>query len=273
MPANYAHRIFGDTVLHTLSPSLFERLEPHIPLFNMGLHGPDLLFYYQPWHSPALQVLGHRLHGCTCRQVISTMLEVIPTLPEEDRDGGLAYTLGFVCHFLLDSACHPYVGRLVEAGKGPHCTIEAEFDWWLMEHDGHAPRDVDPVAHIADLTEADYAVIAPLYAALSHLVFPDAPLKERPGDIGAAHRMMLRLSRIFASKNIAWRALARTALFVTGSYDQRSALVVAPASSPLFDGCSTQLFSLMEGAVWEAPAILEALARGDLIGNLDRTFL
>ena len=36
-----------------------------------------------------------------------------------DKDAALAYALGFVCHFALDSTCHPYVepmsGRAVWA--------------------------------------------------------------------------------------------------------------------------------------------------------------
>ena len=28
---------------------------------------------------------------------------------EAGRDAALAYALGFVCHFALDSTCHPYV--------------------------------------------------------------------------------------------------------------------------------------------------------------------
>lgn len=272
MPAVYAHRAFGDAALHTLSPSLFERVEPHLPLFQMGLHGPDLLFYYRPLRKTPLRKLGDLLHGCTGRQVLGRMLEVIPTLPEEERDAGLAYTLGFACHYLLDSACHPYVEQLTKAGKAEHCTIEGELELWLLIKDVPEPLSADPVSHLAELSPADCAVIAPFFAALSRLVYPQAPLKERAEQIVSAHRTMMRLNRLFAARSGLLRGLARAGLFLAGGYEERRGLVWNKSPDPAFDGCCTHLFSLMEGALWETPSVLEALARGDLPKRLDRTF-
>lgn len=45
----------------------------------------------------------------------------------------LAYLLGFGCHYMLDSACHPYVNRMAEEGVIPHIVLEKEFDRVLME--------------------------------------------------------------------------------------------------------------------------------------------
>lgn len=272
MPAVYAHRVFGDAIINTLSHSLFERLEPHLPLFRMGLHGPDLLFYYKPLRKTPLRTMGDLLHERSGRQVLGCMLDTLPTLPLEQQDAGFAYILGFACHYLLDSACHPYVEQLTKAGKAPHCTIEGELDLWLIAAEEKKPSEVDPVSHLAELSADDCAVIAPFFAALSRTVYPQAPLKERSGQIVSAHRTMLRLNRIFASPSGAVRGLARAGLFLTGGYEERRGLVYNNVCDPAFDGCCTHLFSLMEGALWEAPAVLESLARGDLTERLDRTF-
>lgn len=272
MPAVYAHRIFGDAVIHTLSHSLFERLEPHLSLFRMGLHGPDLLFYYKPLRKTPLRTMGDTLHQYTGKQILKCMLDTLPSLPAEQQDAGFAYILGFVCHFLLDSACHPYVEQLAKAGKAPHCTIESEFDLWLIAADELEPTEVDPVAHLTDLSAEDCAVIAPFFAALSRLIYPEAPYKERAEQIVAAHRTMLRLNRVFFSRHKAIRGLARAGLFLTGDYEERKGLVCQTAPDPAFGGCSTHLFSLMEGAIWEAPSVLEPLSRGVLTERLDRTF-
>ncbi len=272
MPAIYAHRVFGEAVINTLSPTLADKLLDHLPLFQMGLHGPDLLFYYQPFFKTPMGALGNLLHGCTGQRVLQIMLEVTDRLLEEERDAGLAYTLGFACHYLLDSACHPYVEQLVKSGKAPHCTVEGEFDLWLIRGEGKIPTEIDPVSHLSELTPADCAVIAPYFAALSHLVYPDAPLKERPRQIVSAHRMLMRLSRIFSSRHAAVRGFAHTGLFLTGNYEERKGLVYKSFPDPAFEGCCTQLFSLMEGTVWEAPALLTAVARGDLSHRFDRDF-
>lgn len=272
MPAIYAHRVFGEKVLSALSPALADKLSDHLPLFQMGLHGPDLLFYYKPFYKTPLGRLGTLLHSCTGRQVIDTMLEVTAKLPEEEQDAGFAYTLGFACHYLLDSACHPYVNQLVKAGKAPHCTVEGEFDLWLIEKEGKSPLKTDPVSHLAELSPADCAVIAPYYAALSHLVYPDAPLKERPGQILSAYRMLMRLNHIFASRFAIARGFAHTGLFLTGSHEERKGLVYKRACDPSFEGCNAQLLSLLEQAAEETPALLNAVARGDLSSHFDHDF-
>ena len=46
MPSTYAHRRFGANVLDHLPAPLREKLEAHRELYDIGLHGPDLLFYY-----------------------------------------------------------------------------------------------------------------------------------------------------------------------------------------------------------------------------------
>ena len=47
MPATYTHAVFGQKVLMALDPALRERIEKHRDLYDIGLHGPDILFFYQ----------------------------------------------------------------------------------------------------------------------------------------------------------------------------------------------------------------------------------
>ena len=35
-----------------------------------------------------------------------------------NKNAALAYALGFVCHFALDSTCHPYVERYTRESGG-----------------------------------------------------------------------------------------------------------------------------------------------------------
>lgn len=271
MPANYAHRVFGATVLSALSPSVTKRLEDHLPLFQMGLHGPDLLFYYMPVFSTPLGKLGYSLHSHTGREVISTMLDAIPSLPEEQQDAALSYTMGFICHYLLDSACHPYVEQLVKAGKASHCVIEGEFELWLIVRDEKDPLGESPVSHLEGLDSEDFDVIAPLFAALSK-IDSDPPLKVFPRSIAFAHTTMLSLSRIFSSPNPILRTFGRIGLVIGGNYEERQGLLYNKEPNPAFDGCSRQLFALLETAVKEAPAILESVLRRDLPSRLDHSF-
>lgn len=48
MPATYAHKRFGEKVLESLPKELSEAFSAHLSEYYLGLHGPDLLFYYRP---------------------------------------------------------------------------------------------------------------------------------------------------------------------------------------------------------------------------------
>ena len=67
---------------------------------------------------------------------------------DRDKSAALAYVLGLVCHFALDSTCHPYVEAYVrESGVG-HCESETEFDNALMREDGLDPIKFFTASHI-----------------------------------------------------------------------------------------------------------------------------
>ena len=44
MPATYTHAAYGPQVLEQLEPATRERIVCHLACYNIGLHGPDLLF-------------------------------------------------------------------------------------------------------------------------------------------------------------------------------------------------------------------------------------
>ena len=62
MPSTYAHRRFGADVLVQLPRELREKITPYRPLYDMGLHGPDLMFYYWALQSNPVNRLGNAMH-------------------------------------------------------------------------------------------------------------------------------------------------------------------------------------------------------------------
>ena len=118
MPSTYAHRRFGTNVLEHLPDELRAQLEQNRELYDIGLHGPDLLFYYHAAKSNPVGALGNAMHEEPGRVFFDRARRVVHC--EADRDAALAYALGFVCHFALDSTCHPYVERFTrESGVTP----------------------------------------------------------------------------------------------------------------------------------------------------------
>lgn len=112
-------------------------------LYQLGLQGPDLFFYNLP-------ILRHRDH----RNVGSYMhehhvndffrccfLQLSRIASRQQREEGLAYMCGFLCHYVGDSICHPYVyGRIEYDIQNPgsyyhglHAKLENDIDALLLK--------------------------------------------------------------------------------------------------------------------------------------------
>ena len=112
-------------------------------LYQLGLQGPDIFFYNLP-------VLRHRDH----RNVGSHMhehqvnnffrccfLHLSRISSRQQREEGLAYVCGFICHYIGDSVCHPYVyGRIGYDINHPgpyyhglHAKLENDIDALLLQ--------------------------------------------------------------------------------------------------------------------------------------------
>lgn len=62
MPTTYAHYKFGKEVISALPRPLCSTVENHRELFDIGLHGPDILFYYHPMKRNTVNGQGYDLH-------------------------------------------------------------------------------------------------------------------------------------------------------------------------------------------------------------------
>lgn len=67
MPAFYAHYKFGQMVKNKL-PAKYQRLlEDYQDLYEIGLHGPDILFFYHPIIRHPITQIGVVIHHETGR--------------------------------------------------------------------------------------------------------------------------------------------------------------------------------------------------------------
>ena len=167
MPATYAHYRFGQDVLKALPEKYRNILLQEEDLFNIGVHGPDLLFYYRPFSHHPLHAEGGRMHRLTGREYFSEAGKIF--LARGPRKADYAYLCGFLCHFALDRACHGYINDLSAQGQVSHEEIESEFDRILLEEDGIDPVRTNLAAHIHASRKA---------AEVISLYFPGASQKE-----------------------------------------------------------------------------------------------
>lgn len=134
MPSTYAHYCFGKAVYRRLPQEIQEEIKAYSPLYMTGLHGPDILFYYKPLKSNAINRIGYGMHGRPADEFFKKAWMRARELPE--GRGGFAYLYGFICHFALDHSCHPYIEKKIKESGVTHAEIEVEFDRMLLAKRG-----------------------------------------------------------------------------------------------------------------------------------------
>ena len=127
MPTTYTHDLFGKKVYRKLPVKMREIIRENGDLYRIGLHGPDILFYYIIGRQ--VHRYGVKMHRETARDFFERGIK----MAQKDNDRPLlAYLLGFGCHYLLDSACHPFVNQMAAENVISHTLLEKEFDRTLM---------------------------------------------------------------------------------------------------------------------------------------------
>ena len=201
MPTTYSHYRFGCTVYNRLPKQEKESISQYRELYDVGLHGPDLLFYYRPFSRNAVNQLGHQMHHWTGRDVFTRAGEIL--LQQQENKPLLAYIYGYLCHFVLDSMCHGYIEQKIRESGISHSEIEAEMDRALLVHDGYNPIKHCVTKHIIP-SKQSAAVISQFYPDLSD------------DNIYEAMRSMVRFLNILTAPSHIKRGLIFSVLTLAG---------------------------------------------------------
>lgn len=201
MPAIYAHYRFGAAMLQRMPGDLRRTAKRHRNLFDVGLHGPDLLFYQQFLRAGNGISPGSKFHRQTGREFFG---RVCRSLRLEPSEAAQAYLYGVLCHYTLDSRCHPQILTVEKETGLSHARIEALFDRFLMDRDGKPPR-VQLTGHMK-LDPEHWPVVSRFYPGI------------RPGQLREGLRNMARVHKLQALPEGPVRhALADTLGLVSGN--------------------------------------------------------
>lgn len=107
MPSLYIHTLFGFAVRDRLQGPAGAAIRRHGAAFLAGLPGPDIYFYDRfppPLLRPHQKRTGNALHDAPAAEVFAALIAAAR------GNGSLsAHALGFLCHYALDAAAHPFV--------------------------------------------------------------------------------------------------------------------------------------------------------------------
>lgn len=160
MPSTYAHYRMGVSLLPTFPADVRRTIQRFRRLFDVGLHGPDIFLYYNPVLPTSVGALGSKYHAQTGREYFQRVCRVARL---ERSEAAQAYIYGALCHYALDSSCHPFVKEQAAQGVATHGQIEVEFDRFLLEKDGKIPPESQDLSNHLRLTPGECATVAKFY--------------------------------------------------------------------------------------------------------------
>lgn len=244
MPTTYTHDLFGKIVYKQLPEEIRKVIRKNGDLFRIGLHGPDILFY--DLTNLSVSSIGVEMHSIPAA---SFFLRGMSMVRARDDERLLAYLLGFGCHYLLDSVCHPYVEDVAKAKVITHTLLEKEFDRTLMLETNKNPYHFYP---------SDCIVPKVSYARVIRKMFPGLGTR----DILVSLRMMKFLTNAMVYDNRGKRRfLVALVTRIVGKRKSRSALEFFMEKDPVpgSEKPVKELHRYFDQAAEEAPAYIEEL--------------
>ncbi len=182
MSAVYAHYRFGKELLPDLPPDVRQCIGRFRRMYDMGLNGPDILFYYNPLMKNAVSDLCGQYHSQSMQEFFTH------ACGQATSEAARAYLYGLLAHCCLDGACRPFVQQKAASGQVSAPALEAEFDRYLMETDGIAEPHTQDLSPRLKLTRGECMTVASFY--------PPAAA----GHVSASVRHLRQLWKLSASK-------------------------------------------------------------------------
>ncbi|MGM9680200.1 MAG: zinc dependent phospholipase C family protein [Eubacteriales bacterium] len=238
VPSTYAHYVFGQEIYQKYPDALKERISPYLPLFRIGLHGPDILFYYGALFNNPVNHVGYSLHSEPAWTFFQRAAELLKEAVENPSlyDRRLAYVCGFLCHFALDASCHSYVEKKIAVSGITHTEIEVEFDRFLLVRDGEDPIRKRLTDHILPSREKA-ELIAPFFPTLT------------AKNVEKSMKSMISYNNLLLVSNPIKKHLICAMLRLTGNYKEMHGLMMNREPNPDCMDSNAGLLKRMEDAV------------------------
>ena len=110
MPGMITHYICAESTLAILPDDAKGILTANRQMYNIGSQGPDVFFYYYPSVLfSGRRGIGSIMHVQKTGEYIAAMAKGLRGLNGKAREAAFAYAAGYLTHYCLDCAAHPYV--------------------------------------------------------------------------------------------------------------------------------------------------------------------
>ena len=185
MPDFWTHLIAGEEIAAGIkNESIKSLLDQNYQLFNYGCQGADFFFYNNllPWQrSQKGPKKGEMVHLLSGKKLFAEILTAYKRegiyaynqLPDSQLwQYNLVYLLGFISHYALDRACHPFI--INNGGRDEkHKLIEASIDIYIMEQKwDQSPAAINPLPYY-QLQKEHFASLNYYYQLIFSSIFAE----------------------------------------------------------------------------------------------------
>lgn len=209
MAAFATHIIFGNEVLEELeksNPMLQSIVRRHMGVFGVGCQGPDLFLYNVAMLiSDHQKNLGSRMHEEASNRFFACLLQTVWERKDSfDLEVGLAYFMGTLAHYTMDTMIHPFVGARI--GYDPeepcsrretmpkHFRLESMIDAKVLAGKKHIfPSEYHPEKDV-ELSKREREVLTEI---LSQAVGHACRMKVTKANVRASLNMMKLAAKSF----------------------------------------------------------------------------
>ena len=110
MPSIITHHVFSDEIYKRLSKRKQNKLKDIIDVYHAFAQSHDYLYYYT-FHKDAKKIkdLGNKGHKNSTQAYFINMINNIKDLKLTKDGYALSYLYGSLCHYVMDSMCHPFI--------------------------------------------------------------------------------------------------------------------------------------------------------------------
>lgn len=185
MPANYAFHRFGAEALRRLPEKQQRPIQRFRRLYNGGLHGADLFFYFRPMMQTPVGDLYRTYNGMTGQEFFAQACDLLKQNPSE---GGTACLYGLLGNYCLKSQLAPLFREVMAGGTLTRTELEVELDRYLLCLDGKTPAHTQDISPSFKMTRGECVTLS--------LFFPPADA----ANTYSAYRSMIFWTRRMAAK-------------------------------------------------------------------------
>ncbi len=243
MPSTYAHYRFGMQVISMMPADVRGPILRHRTLFDIGLHGPDFLFFHHFIKKTPLSCLGSDYHRKSGRAFFT---KACAHLRQHPSEAAFAYLYGLLAHYCLDSGCHPFIHAVTDDTDLDHSELETEFDRYLLSLDGYKrPHEINVSRHLK-LKKGEDAIVAGFYPELS------------AKDVSLCVQNMALAQQLLTLPTAVGHAAVVGFTSLAGGNTVGKVMTVG--ANPKCDHLDKKLLELYEHALAKFPAYLEQLS-------------